>query len=73
MTLTPGEYEFTCSECHGDGSLQAVTGDEDDQPIQVWIQCEDCHGDGTVTVDETDAAERILELGHTPLRTPAAP
>lgn len=71
MTLTPGEYEFTCSECRGDGSLQGVTGDENDEAVIVWIQCEDCHGDGTVCIDEEEAAERI-ELGHTPIRTPDA-
>jgi len=73
MTITPGEYEFTCSECRGEGSVQVLVGMIDeatDTPDLRWEKCEDCWGDGTVTVDETDAAERILELGHTPLRTP---
>ena len=77
MTLVPGEYEFTCSECHGDGSLQYVravvdeVGDETDEAELVWDRCDDCRGEGTVCVDEEEAAEWI-EAGHTPLRSPAA-
>ena len=73
MPLVEGEYEFECSECHGDGSVQVLVGILDeatDTPDLRWETCEDCHGDGTVTVDEKDAAERILELGHVPLRAP---
>lgn len=72
MELVPGEYEFTCSECKGDGSLQYVRADDetDEQPELVWDKCEECRGDGTVCVDEEEAADWI-EVGLTPLRTPA--
>ncbi|MEY9989175.1 DnaJ-class molecular chaperone [Streptomyces sp. V4I8] len=65
MALVAGEYEFTCSECDGDGSLQVI-GSEGEL---VWDKCEDCRGEGSVRVDEDEAAEWI-EVGHTPLRTP---
>ncbi|MCX5174429.1 hypothetical protein [Streptomyces virginiae] len=65
MALVAGEYEFTCSECDGDGSLQVI-GTEGEL---VWGKCDDCHGEGSVRVDEEEAAERI-ECGQTPLRTP---
>jgi DnaJ-class molecular chaperone len=71
MELVEGEYEFTCDECKGDGSLQYVRADEEtDEPDLVWDECDDCHGEGTVRVDEQVAAEKI-EYGQTPIRTPA--
>ena len=74
MALVEGEYEFTCDECDGDGSVQAVQGLIDEatgEPDLVWVQCEDCYGQGKVWVDEKVAAEKIL-YGETPTRTPAA-
>jgi len=74
MELVEGEYEFTCDECKGDGSVQVLQGILDeatDQPDFRWDKCDDCHGDGTVCVDEQVAAEKI-EYGQTPIRTPAA-
>lgn len=65
MALVAGEYEFTCSDCRGDGSVQVVGTDGELH----WDQCDDCRGVGSVCVDEEDAAERI-DLGQTPLRTP---
>lgn len=76
MALVEGEYQFTCDECKGDGSLQYVqavvdeVGDETDEAELVWDKCDDCNGDGTVCVDEKVAAEKI-QYGQTPLRTPA--
>jgi DnaJ-class molecular chaperone len=75
MTLAEGEYEFTCTECKGDGNLQYLLLDEDadadhpDEPQFVWDKCDECRGDGTVTVDEEEAAEWI-EAGQVPLRAP---
>ncbi|MFD9042601.1 hypothetical protein [Streptomyces bottropensis] len=73
MALVEGEYEFTCDECDGDGSVQVIQAvDEDsDEPELAWDKCEDCRGQGTVCVDEEVAAEKIL-YGQTPIRTPAA-
>lgn len=76
MELVAGEYEFTCTECDGDGSMQAVqlwddSNDDTEEPNLVPVLCEDCHGAGTVRVDEEEAAEKI-ECGQTPIRTPAA-
>ncbi|MEU7338734.1 hypothetical protein [Streptomyces sp. NPDC007074] len=77
MALTEGEYEFTCDECNGDGSLQYIraavdeAGDETDEAELVWDKCDDCYGDGTVTVDDKVAAEKI-EYGQTPIRTPSS-
>ncbi|MEU9214484.1 hypothetical protein AB0D27_43125 [Streptomyces sp. NPDC048415] len=65
MALVAGEYEFTCSECDGDGSLQVI-GTEGEL---VWDKCDECRGEGTVSYDELEAAEAI-EVGRTPLRTP---
>lgn len=65
MALVAGEYEFTCSECDGDGSLQVI-GTEGEL---VWDKCDECRGEGTVSCDEMEAAEAI-EVGRTPLRTP---
>lgn len=69
MGLTPGEYVFACDECDGDGSVQVVQGDDEDEAELVWSRCEDCSGEGTVVYDEVEAAEAI-SLGSTPLRTP---
>jgi len=66
MTLVAGEYEFTCDECDGDGSV--FTSVEAEGPS--WVRCDDCRGEGTVRVDEEEAAEKI-ECGHSPIRTPA--
>jgi DnaJ-class molecular chaperone len=73
MALVEGEYEFTCDECNGDGSVQVIElVDEDTDEAQLVSEiCEDCRGKGTVSVDETVAAEKIL-YGQTPIRTPAA-
>ncbi|GAA2768524.1 hypothetical protein GCM10010103_75660 [Streptomyces paradoxus] len=74
MELVPGEYEFTCTDCHGDGSVQVLRGIIDeatDEPDHYWDKCDDCRGQGTVCVDEEEAAEKI-EYGQTPLRTPSA-
>jgi hypothetical protein len=71
MALAAGEYEFTCGECKGTGTLQYVRGDE--ETGEAYLDpgdCCDCDGEGTVTVDEQEAAEWI-EVGHTPLRAPA--
>lgn len=72
MELPWGEYEFTCSECKGTGSLQYVR--EDEETGEAYLSEEDCcecNGERTVTVDEEEAAEWI-EVGHTPLRSPAS-
>jgi DnaJ-class molecular chaperone len=71
MELVPGEYEFTCCECDGDGSVQVIRGTDDDEPGLVWDRCDDCRGEGTFIYDEKEAAEAI-EAGRTPLRTPSA-
>jgi DnaJ-class molecular chaperone len=73
MALVEGEYEFTCDECHGDGSVQVIQPpeDEDGEPTLGWGRCDDCFGDGTVRVDEEEAAEKI-RWGQTPIRTPSA-
>jgi DnaJ-class molecular chaperone len=73
MALVEGEYEFTCSECNGEGSLQVLQGiyKPTGEPDFGWARCDDCHGEGTVCVDDKEAAERI-ELGHVPIRTPAS-
>lgn len=71
MELVPGEYEFTCYDCDGDGSVQVVQGTDDDEPELVWDKCDDCRGEGTLIYDEEEAAEAI-EVGRTPLRTPSA-
>ncbi|MFE7246088.1 hypothetical protein [Streptomyces sp. NPDC057580] len=71
MELVPGEYEFTCYECDGDGSLQVIRGTDDDEPELVWDKCDECGGEGTVSYDEEEAAEAI-EVGRTPLRRPSA-
>lgn len=65
MALVAGEYEFTCSECDGDGSLQVI-GTEGEL---IWGKCDDCIGEGSVFVDEEEAADRI-KGGQAPLRTP---
>ncbi|MFF1400221.1 hypothetical protein ACFVZD_41435 [Streptomyces sp. NPDC058287] len=74
MDLVPGEYEFECDECNGDGNVQVIR--EDDQAPDgcslFWDQCDDCRGQGTVTMDEDEAAEAIEVSGRTPIRTPAA-
>lgn len=71
MTLVAGEYEFTCDECKGDGSVEVVQGDGNDEPQLVWDRCDDCHGEGTLSVDEEEAAEKI-KWGQTPIHMPAA-
>ncbi|PSK57053.1 hypothetical protein B0E38_02584 [Streptomyces sp. 111WW2] len=68
MTLVEGEYEFTCDECNGDGSV--ATGAEAGEGPS-WVECDDCFGEGQLWVDETEAAEKI-RWGQTPTRTPAA-
>lgn len=73
MELVEGEYEFTCTDCDGDGSVQVLHGIIDEatgEPDLVWDKCDDCHGEGTVRVDDEEAAEKI-EYGQTPIRTPA--
>lgn len=72
MALVPGEYEFTCDECDGDGSLLYARINDDDEPEQAWDKCDDCHGEGTVVMDEHEAADAIEWGGRTPIRTPAA-
>jgi DnaJ-class molecular chaperone len=67
MELVPGEYEFTCDECDGEGSV--FTGVEAEGPS--WVRCDDCRGEGRLLVDEEEAAEKI-RWGQTPTRTPAA-
>jgi DnaJ-class molecular chaperone len=67
MALVEGEYEFTCTECDGEGSL--FTSVEAEGPS--WVTCDDCRGEGTVCVDEEEAAE-FIEVGHAPIRTPAS-
>lgn len=67
MTLVEGEYEFTCDECDGEGSV--FTGVEAEGPS--WVRCEDCFGDGRLLVNEEEAAEKI-RWGQTPTRTPAS-
>jgi len=74
MALVEGEYEFTCTECDGDGSVQVLQGlidEATDEPDLAWDTCDDCRGEGTVCVDDKEAAEKI-EFGQTPIRTPAA-
>jgi DnaJ-class molecular chaperone len=71
MQLVPGEYEFECDECHGDGSVQTVRATDGGEAELVWDRCDDCRGQGTVSVDEEEAAEAI-KYGRTPLRTPSA-
>jgi DnaJ-class molecular chaperone len=71
MALVEGEYEFKCSECNGEGSLQVIQEDEETgEPYLGWDRCDECRGEGTVCVDDEEAAEWI-EVGHTPLRSPA--
>ncbi|MEU4013119.1 hypothetical protein [Streptomyces pseudogriseolus] len=72
MTLAEGEYEFTCDECDGDGSLQVVQPpeDEDDEPTLVWERCDDCRGESRLLVDDKETAEKI-RWGQTPTRAPA--
>ncbi|MFJ8727742.1 hypothetical protein [Streptomyces sp. NPDC093269] len=72
MALVEGEYEFTCDECNGDGSVQVIraTDEDSDEAELVWDRCDDCRGQGTVTVDDEVAAEKIA-YGQTPIRTPA--
>ncbi|WP_405759823.1 hypothetical protein OG234_15915 [Streptomyces sp. NBC_01420] len=72
MELVPGEYEFTCDECNGDGSVQVIRADDNDEAERVWDRCDDCYGEGTVRVDEEEAAEMIEDGGRTPIRTPAS-
>lgn len=67
MTLVEGEYEFTCDECDGDGSV--FTSVEAEGPS--WVRCDDCFGEGKLLVDEKEAAEKI-RWGQTPTRTPSA-
>lgn len=69
MELVPGEYEFSCYECDGDGSVQVVHANDGEEPELIWAKCEDCRGTGVFLYDETEAAEAI-ECGRTPLRTP---
>ncbi|MEV0642324.1 hypothetical protein AB0I77_46910 [Streptomyces sp. NPDC050619] len=59
MELVPGEYEFPCYECDGDGSVQVIRGTDDDEPELVWDKCDDCRGEGTFIYDEQEAAEAI--------------
>ncbi|CQR59188.1 sle1_021 (plasmid) [Streptomyces leeuwenhoekii] len=73
MALVAGEYEFTCDECDGDGSVQVTQPPEEEggEPTLGWGSCDDCFGEGRLLVDEEEAAEKI-RWGQTPTRTPAA-
>lgn len=73
MALVAGEYEFTCDECDGDGSVQVIQPpeDEDSEPTLGWGRCDDCFGVGRLLVDEEEAAEKI-KYGQTPTRAPAS-
>lgn len=74
MTLIEGEYEFTCDECDGDGSVQVIQPPDDEDGGEAtlgWGRCDDCFGDGRLLVNEVEAAEKI-RWGQTPTRTPAA-
>lgn len=67
MPVVPGEYEFTCAECEGEGEYGV--GDKEYGDFEL-VTCDRCYGDGKVIVDE-DEAEELIELGATPDLAPA--
>lgn len=67
MPVVPGEYEFDCGECEGEGSIEVIVSASRTE----WRRCEDCHGEGVLSVDEEEAAEMIEWGGASPRSAPA--